>query len=238
MSSMRSSTLALLVLLPILPVLQGAGCRAHYSAHIHGNVALDGGGAAERLQVIYRTRSPGTIACTEDWAPCLRDGSWRPLGSCEQASEASAAPAARVGAFDGCTAMVGVDYQADFAAFVDANGDGKLGAGERYGVYPQNPVSRDREAQLLPLEIGIDRTMPGPADAEPEPGNPPPPPVPAPPRPAPSSDVARGGEVCRSGARSGGGIDRPCAPGLQCCYPCGVEGCDSVCMADCGPPRP
>ena len=29
-----------------------------------------------------------------------------------------------------------------------------------------------------------------------------------------------------------------CADGLQCCYPCGIDGCDSVCMADCGPPRP
>jgi hypothetical protein len=30
----------------------------------------------------------------------------------------------------------------------------------------------------------------------------------------------------------------PCAEGLQCCYPCGIQGCDSVCMVDCGPPRP
>lgn len=29
-----------------------------------------------------------------------------------------------------------------------------------------------------------------------------------------------------------------CAEGLRCCYPCGIPGCDSVCMEDCGPPRP
>jgi hypothetical protein len=22
----------------------------------------------------------------------------------------------------------------------------------------------------------------------------------------------------------------PCADGLSCCYPCGIDGCDSVCM--------
>lgn len=25
-------------------------------------------------------------------------------------------------------------------------------------------------------------------------------------------------------------LDTDCAPGLACCYPCGVEGCENVCM--------
>lgn len=49
-------------------------------------------------------------------------------------------------------------------------------------------------------------------------------------------------EVCRVGTRPDrsrrGVVARPCAPGLRCCYPCGIPGCDSVCMRDCGPPRP
>ena len=56
---------------------------------------------------------------------------------------------------------------------------------------------------------------------------------------------ARQGQICRVGRRflRGSGalnphLARPCAPGLKCCYPCGVPGCNSVCLKDCGPPRP
>jgi hypothetical protein len=153
-----SSRSALLVLLPLLPVLQGAGCRAHYSAHVHG--AVDGAAPADRVVVIYRTRSPATPECTGDWAPCLRDTSWRPLAPCDAPAGAERTPPPQPGAFDGCTSMIGVDYQADFVAFLDADGDAKLGPGERYGVYAQNPLTREREPQLLPLQIPIDRTMP------------------------------------------------------------------------------
>ncbi len=62
----------------------------------------------------------------------------------------------------------------------------------------------------------------------------------APAQPAPRR-YARRGEVCRVGTRrdrSRAVVARPCAPGLRCCYPCGIPGCDSVCMRDCGPPRP
>jgi hypothetical protein len=153
MPSSRSSAVALLILVPLLPVLQGAGCRTHYSAHVHGQVVE---GAGDRMLVIYRTRGEGTRTCTDDWEPCMREPSWQTLRPCD----AAASPAPAPGAFDGCTAMIGVDYQADFAAFVDANGDGKLGPGERYGVYPKNPLAREREAEALPLEIRIDRAMP------------------------------------------------------------------------------
>jgi hypothetical protein len=41
------------------------------------------------------------------------------------------------------------------------------------------------------------------------------------------SDGAAGhGEVCHA---YDGSLDRPCAEGLSCCYPCGIDGCDSVC---------
>ena len=48
------------------------------------------------------------------------------------------------------------------------------------------------------------------------------------------------GQVCAYGARSAmvGKQAPKCPTGLQCCYPCGIDGCDSVCIKDCGPPRP
>lgn len=41
--------------------------------------------------------------------------------------------------------------------------------------------------------------------------------------------LAQQGEVCQSGEQSPEEIHRACAEGLGCCYPCGVQGCDSVC---------
>lgn len=64
------------------------------------------------------------------------------------------------------------------------------------------------------------------------------------PTPPPAIDAAAvGGEgaICRVGEQHPPGevVEAvECAAGLQCCYPCGIPGCDSVCMADCGPPRP
>jgi hypothetical protein len=49
------------------------------------------------------------------------------------------------------------------------------------------------------------------------------------------------GAICRVGERHPPGEQVEaveCASGMQCCYPCGIPGCDSVCMTDCGPPRP
>lgn len=36
-------------------------------------------------------------------------------------------------------------------------------------------------------------------------------------------------EVCSA---YDGSFERPCAAGLSCCYPCGVDGCDSVCHTE------
>jgi hypothetical protein len=43
--------------------------------------------------------------------------------------------------------------------------------------------------------------------------------------------VGKRGDVCRTGSRSGRADDLvvTCGPGLECCYPCGIEGCDWVC---------
>ena len=47
------------------------------------------------------------------------------------------------------------------------------------------------------------------------------------------------GDVCARGSRGNrdeGSVSRPvlkCGPGLQCCYPCGIPGCDSVCKKAC-----
>lgn len=46
--------------------------------------------------------------------------------------------------------------------------------------------------------------------------------------------VGKEGAVCSIGeAHRGSAVAVACGPGLSCCYPCGIEGCDSVCMSAC-----
>ena len=40
------------------------------------------------------------------------------------------------------------------------------------------------------------------------------------------TDDLEEGEVCE-------GTEEECGPGLTCCYPCGVPGCESVCTPTC-----
>ena len=40
------------------------------------------------------------------------------------------------------------------------------------------------------------------------------------------------GDVC------GSGVSGQCAPGLECCYPCGIQGCDFVCTVPCDESEP
>jgi hypothetical protein len=58
----------------------------------------------------------------------------------------------------------------------------------------------------------------------------------------PVGKYAQKKEVCKVGERRGLRLfptfARPCAPALKCCYPCGVGGCNSVCLPGCGGPRP
>ena len=55
--------------------------------------------------------------------------------------------------FDACTAMVGVDYEADLAAFIDLDDDGKPSAGEPYGGYLDGPLGRDSEGKSISIRI-------------------------------------------------------------------------------------
>jgi hypothetical protein len=46
--------------------------------------------------------------------------------------------------------------------------------------------------------------------------------------------VGKVGDVCDVGSRHKDAAERPvveCGPGLNCCYPCGIDGCDSTCYA-------
>jgi hypothetical protein len=55
-----------------------------------------------------------------------------------------------------------------------------------------------------------------------------------------SPKLGKLGDVCARGSR-GRDLDEPsiskpvleCEPGLMCCYPCGIPGCDSVCKKTC-----
>ena len=54
-------------------------------------------------------------------------------------------------------------------------------------------------------------------------------------KPVDTSSVGKAGDVCHIGRQhAGSAVAVDCGPGLNCCYPCGIDGCDSVCMAgDC-----
>jgi hypothetical protein len=145
---------SLAIVVSSLPFIQGAGCTAHYSAQVHGRVVADGG----PVIVIYRTHVPGAPSCEPNWEACLRQEGWQPLIDCK--AERFTPMKFEGATFDGCTRMIGVNYVADIAAFVDKNGDGRLGPGEPYGVYPGNPMTREKERGAMPLKIPIDRVMP------------------------------------------------------------------------------
>jgi hypothetical protein len=53
--------------------------------------------------------------------------------------------------------------------------------------------------------------------------------------PAAKPATGKAGDVCAVGDQHvGEKIAVDCGPGFNCCYPCGIDGCDSVCMAgDC-----
>jgi hypothetical protein len=58
------------------------------------------------------------------------------------------------------------------------------------------------------------------------------------------SKLGNHGAVCGLGSRHESSSDAPapveCSAGLQCCYPCGIDGCDDVCMTpdECNEKRP
>jgi len=154
--------LRLAALCVTLPFLQGAGCRSHYSAHLKGTVVVpDGTEFPPDVRVIYRKHDK-TVACTDDWAPCLKASAWVPLRRCNGKLEDSIVVKTedRRNELDACTAMVGVDYVIDLIAFVDQDHDGVLDPGEHYGVWKGNPLTRDREQGPVAFEFELDRTLP------------------------------------------------------------------------------
>jgi hypothetical protein len=165
-----SHWLNLLLVLAAVPVLQGAGCRAHYGARLYGAVAPDRSireeHAGKPVHVIYRRRTELTKPCTVDWTPCMLETTWMALTPCDALEgDEGKTPTVTLGIgqeqvrFDACTHLIGLEYEADLAAFIDVDGDGLLGAGEPYGVWDHNPLNRDREELALPLKIRIDRTL-------------------------------------------------------------------------------
>ena len=54
--------------------------------------------------------------------------------------------------------MIGVDYRADVAAFIDLDGDGEPSPGEPYGLHGGGPVTRGPGESRI--TITIDATLP------------------------------------------------------------------------------
>ena len=50
--------------------------------------------------------------------------------------------------------MVGVEYEADVAAFIDLDEDGKPSAGDPYGGYRDSPLTQDSEGKPITIRIG------------------------------------------------------------------------------------
>lgn len=120
------------------------------------------------MVVLIRTHSVERPVCRADWAPCLRvKADWYRVRRCGGEGEKEMRRyVVRAGdqrySFEACTGYIGVDYRADVAAFVDTDRDDVLDPGEAYGVWPGGPLTREREPELLPLTIAIDRRMPRP----------------------------------------------------------------------------
>jgi hypothetical protein len=52
---------------------------------------------------------------------------------------------------------------------------------------------------------------------------------------SPGPDAAGVGQVCGTSDVDLDAGAMPCAPGLVCCYPCGIPDCADVCMEPCTP---
>lgn len=147
----------------MLPFLQGAGCRSHYSARLKGTVTVpEGTEFPPDVRIIYRKYDEKTQPCRDDWSPCLKTSTWLPLRKCNGKVEDSIVSKIedRRNEFDACTAQIGEDYAADLIAFVDLDHDAVLDPGERYGAWKGNPLTRTKEKGPLSLEFELDRTLP------------------------------------------------------------------------------
>lgn len=133
------SLLASLVLVVLWPALPGAGCTAHYAASITAEVS----GGAGPVVILYARHGE-------------RPRSWAVLRDCDDTREPAPSDVVRV---SGCTHYVGIDYEIDIMAVEDRNGNGKLDVGERYGLWADGPLVREREKKVGALRIAIDRVL-------------------------------------------------------------------------------
>ena len=165
---------ALGTVLLLCPVLQGAGCRTHHTPRFKGQIQADESvryaHSGHKVIIVFRPVAAGASGCS-DWPACLTEDNWSSLKACTAPpdddpggdtttvvlSEGQAAAS-----FDACSAMLGVDYAADIAAFVDLNDDGKASPGEPFGAFEDGPMKRDREQDRIIIRIS--ETLPGGAD--------------------------------------------------------------------------
>jgi hypothetical protein len=161
MTSVRWGTLLLLL---VTPALQGAGCSAHYSGRVKGQIVADESlryaHSGHTMVVIYRHRDADSSNCADDWPKCLGDDGWEPLIECDAVTDgggkttsAAVSEGQAAQGFDACTGMVGVEYEADVAAFIDLDDDGAPSSGDPYGVYIDGPLTHASEGQRISIRI-------------------------------------------------------------------------------------
>ncbi len=146
-----------IALIMVSPLLRGAGCTAHYGAHLNAEINVPQETKSAPILVKFRLKQPDSPPCAPDWDSCLRrHREWRMMNNCleepEQLEIPGKKPQTRYN-FEVCTGMVGVDYQADVMAFLDANNNDKLDLGEPYGLYAKNPLTRDTEPESLSIAL-------------------------------------------------------------------------------------
>lgn len=153
--------LAVLALVLATPLLSGAGCHAHYAAHLQGQVTIapehaDLEGVPIRL--LFVERDPG--GCVPMWGDCPEEPpSFSPVGGCEgqEARRIVVTAGDDTYPLDWCSGLVGVDYQAHLGAFLDVDGDGVLDPGEPFGTWEHDPIDRDKEQAHQPITLRIDQ---------------------------------------------------------------------------------
>ena len=152
----------LAALLVASPWLQGAGCTTHYGAHLKAEVKMS---EPQEAPVLVKFRLQPHDTCLKSWPQCLKEHkTWRPMRGCKEEVEGGRAPlkisgASKTHQFDACTGMVGVYYKALLMAFVDLNDNGQLDDGEPYGLYKNNPLTRETEPKEGRLTIEIDQLL-------------------------------------------------------------------------------
>lgn len=140
----------------------GAGCT-HWHARFNGPVQVDETFAEHEgamLYLVFWQLDPDdpTVVLTREHTGV--EPIHPLLTACENGQQQRFDQGKLTYEFVFCSHNVGVFYKARVAAFIDANGNGKLDAGEPFGLYADNPLDREKEDKLRQsgLRITIDRT--------------------------------------------------------------------------------